>query len=244
MFDEFYDPTPTLTTSDEPVVSQQSSTAMASSITESSSSSSSQSSSNTATTIAQGQSWNSELSAELSKCQEFLRTTCGCKKANGKPCSSLFSEEHYRDLRAQASFLTHEQLDLVILGSLMATVNTDKFRPSYSRHKPAKRQKMTTTYMHQGHHLCKTTYDFLHGVGNHRVKNIRKSYIQDGLAVRTHGNAKRSPHNALTYTQITNLVKFIQNYAEQNAILLPGRVPGFKRDDLKLLPCSDSKKVT
>lgn len=194
-------------------------------------------------TTTQGQPCQSQQSAELAKCREFIRITCGCTKANGKPCSTLFTEEHYIDLRAQAAFLTHEQLDLVILGSIMATVSTDEFRPSYCRHKPAKRQKTTTTYMHHGHHLCKATYNFLHGVGSHRVKAVRQSYLQNGLSTRSHGNAKIIPHNALSFTQITNLVKFIQNYSEQHAILLPGRIPGYKRDDLKLLPCSDSKKV-
>ena len=64
--------------------------------------------------------------------------------------------------------------------------------------------------------------------------------------VYVHGHmeiAKLPPHNALCFMHITNLVKFIQNYAEQNAILLPGRIPGYKRDDIKLLPSSESKKV-
>ena len=60
---------------------------------------------------------------------------------------------------------------------------------------------------------------------------------------RTHGNTKRLPHNALTLDAILNVLKFITNYEEQNAILLPGRIPQFKRDDIKVLPCSDSKKV-
>ena len=55
-----------------------------------------------------------------------------------------------------------------------------------------------------------------------------------------HGNTKRLPHNALTYEDIIRIVKFLSNYAEEQAILLPGRVPGYKRDDFKLLP---SKKV-
>ena len=38
---------------------------------------------------------------------------------------------------------------------------------------------------------------------------------------------------------IINIMKF----AEQNAILLPGCIPTFKRDDIKVLPSSDSKKV-
>ena len=98
--------------------------------------------------------------------------------------------------------------------------------------------------MHHGHNLCKTTYNFLHGVGSHRVKAVKQRYLKNGLSPRSHGNAGRSPHNALSYTQINNVEKFIQNYAEQDAILFPGRIPGYKWDDLKLLPSSDSKKVT
>ena len=193
------EPTPTPVTSDETIPSQQLSLPVLSSSSETDGS---------ATT--QDQPWMIQQSAELSKCREFVRTTCGCRRASGnKPCSTLFMEEHYIDLRAQASFLTHEQLDLVILGSIMATVSRDEFRPTYTRHKPAKRQKIVTTYMHHGHHLCKATYNFLHGVGNHRVKAVKQSYLQNGLSVRTHGNTRKLPHNALSYTQTNNIFKIM-----------------------------------
>ena len=187
------------------------------------------------------QPWEHEQLNELSKCAEFVQLTCGCTKADGKPCSSLFSEDHYAELRAQASFLTHEQLDMVILGSIMATVRKDDI--SQCRHKPAKRQKTMMTYMHHGHHLCVRTYNFLHGIGSHRVKHVKASYLMYGLATRTHGNSNNTLANTLSYQSICHLTKFIQNYAEQHAILLPGRIPQFKQDDVKLLPCSNSKKV-
>ena len=38
-------------------------------------------------------------------------------------------------------------------------------------------------------------------------------------------------------------MRFLQAYAEDNAILLPGRIPGYKRDDIQLLPSSTTKKV-
>ena len=38
-------------------------------------------------------------------CAEFVRST-QCKKANGMPCSSLFSMEYYITLHAQSSLLT------------------------------------------------------------------------------------------------------------------------------------------
>lgn len=58
-----------------------------------------------------------------------------------------------------------------------------------------------------------------------------------------HGNIKRLPHNTLTLLDSQNAVKFIRSYAQTNAILLPGRIPGYKRDDLQLLPSWTTKKV-
>ena len=59
--------------------------------------------------------WEQEQLNELSKCAEFVQLTYGCSKADGKPCSSSFSEDHFAELRAQTSFMTHERLDLVII---------------------------------------------------------------------------------------------------------------------------------
>ena len=67
--------------------------------------------------------------------------------------------------------------------------------------------------------------------------------MKEGITTRIHGNTKRLPHNALTYEDITRIAKFLSNYAEEQAIILPGRVPGYKKADFKLLPSSTSKKV-
>ena len=195
----------------------------------------------TVTSTNAGQQWELEQSTEVSKCSKFLEDTCGCKWADGKPCSSLFTEEYYITFRAQASFLTREQLDLVLLGSVMSTVSDGEV--SAGRHKPAKRLRTAVTYMHKGHHICRSTFNFLYGVGKHRVPAIKKNFLEHGLETRVHGNTRIRPHNTLSWVIVMNIVKFICNYAEQNAILLPGRIPSHKRDDIKLLPSSDSKKV-
>ena len=68
-------------------------------------------------------------------CEQFIRKTCGCKKApNNKPCSSLFSVQHYMDLRAQ-------QLDMVFLGSLITTILDDTHAVKDGRHASVKRKK-------------------------------------------------------------------------------------------------------
>ena len=73
---------------------------------------------------------------------------------------------------------------------------------------------------------------------------MKASYIANGLATRRHGNSKKLPHNALTFEENTNVVTFLHHYAEANAILLPGRMPGYKRDDVVLLPSCTSKRVS
>ena len=34
-------------------------------------------------------------SPDIHKCEEFVRNTCGCYLAHGRPCSDLFSLEYY-----------------------------------------------------------------------------------------------------------------------------------------------------
>ena len=77
-------------------------------------------------------------SPDLPACEKFVRCTCGCSKANGKPCSSLFSMDHYLDLRVQASHLTYDELDLVLMGSVMSTILTDDV--AWCRHKHKEKQ--------------------------------------------------------------------------------------------------------
>ena len=72
---------------------------------------------------------------------------------------------------------------------------------------------------------------------------LKASYLATGLTIRVHGNAKRLPKHALKLDKVKNLVTFPHNYAEKNAILLPGWIPGCKRDDLQLLPSNTMKKV-
>lgn len=79
--------------------------------------------------------------------------------------------------------------------------------------------------------------------GRDRFMAVKASYIASGLTTRIHGNTKCLPYNSLTFEETKNVVRFINSYAEQHAILLPGRVPGYKRDNLQLLPSSTTKKV-
>lgn len=85
--------------------------------------------------------------------------------------------------------------------------------------------------------------DLLTALGKERFLAIKAHYLATGLTTRVHKNTKRLPKNTLSIVDVRNFVRFLRSYAELNGMLLPGRVPGYKRDDLQLLPSSTTKKV-
>ena len=44
---------------------------------------------------------------------------------------------------------------------------------------------------------------------------------------------------AYSFEDMKRTVTFVSNYADDHGLVMPGRVPGFKRDDIKLMPSSD-----
>ena len=74
--------------------------------------------------------------------------------------------------------------------------------------------------------------------------SLKESYLANGLETCVHGNTKQLPHNHIGHAAITNVVKFSHKYAQENAVLLPGIILGYKRDDIKLLLSSHSKRLS
>ena len=80
--------------------------------------------------------------------------------------------------------------------------------------------------------------------GKERLCNIRRHYINHHLTLCEHKATGKKPMNTLPFIDIRRIVVFLANYAEENAILLPGRVPSYKRSDMQLLPSSTTKTVS
>ena len=59
--------------------------------------------------------------------------------------------------------------------------------------------------------------------------------------MRVHGNKKRRPSSTFSAETVENVVKFIMNTAEEQALHLPGRIPGLKRVEVKFLPSGLTK---
>lgn len=66
-------------------------------------------------------------------------------------------------------------------------------------------------------------------------------YNNNGLVAKVHGNALTTNKKVSHFIDTQYVVKFMNNYAEQNAIFLPGRSSTVFNASLKLLPSSDNK---
>lgn len=165
----------------------------------------------------------------------FAKEGCRYKHFNGKPCCTLFSVDHYQRVRDECRQLAKSELDLVVMGQLLALTQKDEMTQA-KRHSPKQRQRSFTCFKHGGHDVCMATFCFLHAIGKVKFQSIKASFESNGLCPRKRPYVK--PRHALRFADIQYVVSFIQNYAEDNAILLPGRIPGYKRDDVVLLPSS------
>lgn len=168
---------------------------------------------------------------------------CGCTRVKGGPCSLQFSKEHYKTTRASAAELSWNELNMAVMGQVMALTDSDPMTSSTSRHTPAERQKTITRFHHHGHRICRTTFLFLHNMGESRLKALKARYLSEGLVPRVHGHTGRIPPNSLVRKDVEGIISFVTQYCETNAILLPGRVPGYKRDDIQILPSTTTKRA-
>ena len=135
------------------------------------------------------------------------------------------------------------QLGMMLLGSIMTTLQRSDYL-IHGCYKPEKWKRAHTTYVHNEIPVCQATFGFIFGIARkHKIAKLTRHYLENGIANRVHKNSLFRTYNALLFDETTHLIKLLQNYAEQHVILLPGRIPGYKWDNIKLLSSSTSKMV-
>lgn len=73
-------------------------------------------------------------------------------------------------------------------------------------------------------------------------KTVKKQFVTCGLEPKVHGNVQATSKAGSFDTATVICVKtFIENYAEQFGLVLPGRVPAFNNPNLMILLSSSSK---
>ena len=153
----------------------------------------------------------------------FLRTGCGCKMGpNGLSCVSLFSREDFVDCRDSFLELTKEEKDMFLL-SFFAMTRLPKKHVDKKSLQPFKIYDKS---------VCKITFLYLLNISKHKYQNIADHYLENGLVIREHGNKSRLPHKTAPLETKEHVKSFIISYGQDNALPLPGRVPGFREENL------------
>ena len=171
-----------------------------------------------------------ELLDELKK---FLQDGCGCTLSpkNG-PCCQQFPEETALFNLNNCLELSSLELNLVILASIQAFTQSEciggKRRPRF-------------TFYFQSKPICKEMLLHFYGISYSRFRHQKEHYEQHGISPRQHGNTKQLSENTLPQATIEDVHSFLANYVEENAIVLPGRIPGFKNEDVKVRSSSETK---
>ena len=75
------------------------------------------------------------------------------------------------------------------------------------------------------------------------VKKHYKAECKDGLKPREkNSGGLKSNTKVFPTDEIELAVMFIRNFAEDHALILPGRIPGYKSSDLRILPSAMTKQ--
>ncbi|XP_074634268.1 uncharacterized protein LOC141892822 [Acropora palmata] len=170
------------------------------------------------------------------KFEKFMQEGCGCRRGStgGQCCNDVLLATGLKNLY-NCLELSHAELDLVILTNIQA------FTPSEATPGEKRKKNPPYSFQYQARPICKEMFLNLHGISKSRFQKLLDHYRNHGLSVQIHGNSRRLPHNTLPQAVVEDVKNFLSNFADENAFLLPGRIPGFKNEDIQLLSLSDTK---
>ena len=133
-------------------------------------------------------------------------------------CATQFSLKHFLSTRANAQQMSRNDLDMAIMGQVMAFTfcNDVPQNSTRHRHQLKQRERNKSLFFHNGLRVCKKTFLFLHDIGDFRLRAIRAHYTSEGLVPRTHGHTGRTAPNALVLEDVKNIIQFVMQYVETN----------------------------
>ena len=171
----------------------------------------------------------------IAKVQTFLQEGCGCHRGlTGGQCCNDFSQETVLNNVYNCRELSHTELDLVILAHVQAFMAVEATGEKRKRNPPY-------SFLYRSRPICKEMFLNLCGISKSRFQRLVDHYNNHGVSVQMHGNSRRLPHNTLPNAVVEDVKNFLSNFADENAVLLPGRIPGFKVEDIWLLSSRDTK---
>ena len=175
----------------------------------------------------------SELGAKGAASTVSTRRMCGCQSN----CMSMFDERDVEQNILSMREMEKKEKDLVILGLL------ESLRHNSERTlKGKKRQRERFVYHFQGARVCVGAFRILYDVGKKHMENLIAHLEREGPVPRVHGNTGRRPHNTLPYSDVKNVVVFIDNFATEFGIPHPAPLHGRSDAPPVFLPAAETYK--
>ncbi|XP_050392750.1 uncharacterized protein LOC126811218 [Patella vulgata] len=173
----------------------------------------------------------------LFKCECVSRRKENSKKGLMSYSERLSPEFIYRCRQDMVS-LTSDEKDLVIIGKISSLGNFSDYTERSKHKTQKKRSHQKTAYLVEGKTICRSTFRFVNMISQSVLDSCFIQYKENGISPRLkkRGGRRTKNRNILSHDDIRRVVSFICNYAEEHAIILPGRHPGQKKLDIKLLP--------
>ena len=153
---------------------------------------------------------------------EFLQKGCGCKSNCIGECTDI------QRIRDSFLALTSEEKDIFVLSIFMQS-----FKPGESVD--------LINYCIEGKRICRQTFLFLTNISKWKLQNLKGHYNENGLVSRRHGNVGRAPPNSHSFETRKTVKSFIENYADNHGVILPGRIPGYRDQSIVLLFSAETK---
>ena len=165
---------------------------------------------------------------------------CHCQLNNGLRCIEQFTEEVQNAIKLNVQELTLQEKDILLLGVISCSINASDTTLK-TRKKNEKRKLCRIRYFYYEHkRICRDTFLFLMDISKGKLNNLKKWYLEHGLVPRKKRSGGRQK-TALSMEDIRCVTQFIINFADQHSLILPGRIPGFKRSDVRILPSCETK---
>jgi len=105
-----------------------------------------------------------------------------------------------------------------------------------------RKQNARCSFLYLNHPICKELFLNLYGISYSPFRRLKEHYNERGICQRVHGNSKRFLQNTLPQAVTEDVRNFLTNYFEEDAVVLHGRIPGFKNDNICLLSSSDTNE--
>ena len=133
--------------------------------------------------------------------------------------------------------MDRQEKDLIILGLL------EYGRRGEEMTRGRKRKRQRFTYTVQGENVSVVAFRKIYGIGEKAKKNLLKLLEKNAAFLRIHGNSGRKPHNALSFSVVEFVVKFIKNHATFCGLPHPAPLRGHDDTPPAYLPTTQKFKT-